>query len=159
MNNASVCCLGSLLVSVPTSGRRRFPSTCVEIHVAGAVFAAAVGTVPDAADDVGAPATAFFAVEVVVAAAADCSCGWCLLEEKSEQKYQRRAGSTTEWTKWISSDHRRNIWRLQGNAGYKEEDGAVARCVVHRSSAHSSAPFLCPVSSCVPRNTALACRY
>ena len=54
-----MCCFGVALVSVPTSGRGRFPSTCVEIVVAGAVFAAAVGTVPDAAEDVAAPAAAY----------------------------------------------------------------------------------------------------
>ena len=63
-------------------------------------------------------------------------------------------GTTAEWTKWISSDHRRTIWRLQGNAFYKEEDGAVAYRGVLGSGVHSSAPFLCPVSSCMSRNTA-----
>ena len=56
--------------------------------------------------------------------------------------------------KLISSDHRRTMSRPQGHADYEEEeDIALAKCVVLGSNAHSSASFLCQVSSWVERNT------
>ena len=62
-------------------------------------------------------------------------------------------GTTAEWTKLISSHHRRTMSRLQGHADYEEEDGALAKCAVLRSRTHSSASFLCQVSSWAERNT------